>query len=282
VIATSGSGTPRRVLIVAGSDSGGGAGIQADLKTIAAFGGYGMTAITALTAQNTLGISGILPVPAAFVANQMRAVLDDIGADAIKIGMLGDAAIVECVVDILASLPRRVPIVLDTVMAATRGGTLLDAGGIEALKRRLMPASLLVTPNLPEAEILTGLQVRDLDGMRRAAAALQAMGAPNVLIKGGHLDSDAIVDLLAGEGGETLFRNPRIASRHTHGTGCVLASAIAVCLAQGASLVEAVACSIGYVRDGIRTAPALGQGNGPLGMPAARPWRNAAMDAMSD
>jgi hydroxymethylpyrimidine/phosphomethylpyrimidine kinase len=258
---------PARVLIVAGSDSGGGAGIQADLKTVAAFGAYGMTAITALTAQNTMGVFGVEPATPEFVARQMRVVLEDIGADSIKIGMLANAGTAEAVAGMLASpLARSLPAVVDTVLAATRGGGLLDRAGLETLRRRILPGATLVTPNLPEAEILTGLAARDLDGMRRAADALLAMGARGVLIKGGHLDSDMLIDVLAGEGGEAIFRHARIVSRHTHGTGCVLSSAIAARLAQSAALPDAVADAIAHVQAAIRAAPGLGKGNGPLGI----------------
>ncbi len=258
--------TPQgRVLIVAGSDSGGGAGIQADLKTVAALGGYGMTAITALTAQNTLGVSAIHAVPAEFVAAQMRAVLDDIGVDAIKIGMLGNAAIAACVADILdTSSLRGIPVVLDTVMASSSGHDLLDPGGVEMMKR-LIPRADLVTPNLIECERLTGIAPRDFDGMRRAAAAFLGMGARTVLVKGGHLDGNGLIDLLTGAYGERVFHHDRITSSHTHGTGCTLASAIATGLALGAPLTDAVEAAIAYVQIAIRAAPGLGRGNGPLG-----------------
>jgi hydroxymethylpyrimidine/phosphomethylpyrimidine kinase len=257
-----------RVLIVAGSDSGGGAGIQADLKTVAAFGGYGMTAVTALTAQNTLGVHGLEPVRPEFVGQQMRVVLEDIGADVIKIGMLVNAGVADAVAEVLTSaLVTSIPVVLDTVMTATRGGSLLDSGGVAVLKGRLLRRAMILTPNIPEAEMLTGLEIRDLDGMRRAANALLGMGAPNVLLKGGHLEGDALIDLLVGGEGETIFRHGRIASRQTHGTGCVLSSAIAVRLAQGAKLANATADACAYVQAAIRAAPGLGRGNGPLGFP---------------
>jgi hydroxymethylpyrimidine/phosphomethylpyrimidine kinase len=255
-----------RVLIVAGSDSGGGAGIQADLRTVTALGGYGMTAITALTAQNTLGVFGVHPVPAAFVVQQMRVVLDDIGADAVKIGMLGNAEIVEAVADVLESPPvRDIPLVLDPVLASTGGHALIDMNGLALLKSRLIPRAWLVTPNLGEAEILTGIAVRDIDGMRRAAAAILAMGARNVLIKGGHLDGDVLTDMLVNGGGEHIFRHQRIDTRHTHGTGCTLASAIATRIAQGTPLTQAVSDGCAYVQAAIRAAPGLGRGHGPLG-----------------
>ncbi len=245
-----------RVLAVAGSDSGGGAGMQADIKTITALGGHVMTAVTALTAQNTLGVLGVHPVPADFVAQQMRVVLQDIGADAIKIGMLCNAVIVEAVADVLASpVAAGIPVVLDPVMAATRGGVLLDAAGVAAMHIQLLPRATLFTPNLPEAEALTGLRVSDLSGMERAALALLDEGAGNVLLKGGHLDGDDLIDLLVSCDGRQEFRHPRIKSRHTRGTGCMLSSAIATGLAQGLRLPDAVEAGIGHVQTAIRAAP---------------------------
>ena len=254
-----------RVLIVAGSDSGGGAGIQADLRTVSALGGYGMTAITALTAQNTLGVFGIHPVPPEFVAQQMRVVLDDIGADAIKIGMLGSAEVVEAVADVLETVPE-IPVVLDPVMISTSGSALLDVSGVAVLRERLMPKALLLTPNLREAEALTGLQVSGLATMEQAADRLLGLGTRNVLIKGGHLDGDELVDLLIGRTVRAEFRHSRIDTDHTHGTGCTLASAVAAALAQGKALADAVARAHDYVQRAIRNAPGLGQGKGPLGV----------------
>jgi len=255
-----------RVLIVAGSDSGGGAGVQADLKTIALLGGYGMTAITAVTAQSTVGVFGVHTMPAYFVRDQMKAVLDDLGADAIKIGMLATGEIAEAVADMLDHPAAAViPVVLDTVMLATSGGALLDPQGIDVLRERLLPRAFLVTPNLPEAEALTGLPIRDLAGMETAAAALLALGARNVLLKGGHLPGDDLIDLLVGQEGRAEFRHRRVESRHTHGTGCTLSSAVAVLLAQGQSLAEAVGAGIDYVQRGIMLAPGFGKGNGPIG-----------------
>ena len=256
-----------RVLIVAGSDSGGGAGIQADLKTVTALGGYGMTAITALTAQNTLGVFGIHPVPAEFVVQQMRVVLDDIGADAIKIGMLGSAEIVLAVADLLDSpVARDIPVVLDPVMISTSGRALLDAAGVEAMKTRLMPRATLLTPNLIEATALSGVHIDDTSAMEAAARRLLALGAANVLVKGGHIEGDALVDLLVEGEGCLAFRHSRVATRHTHGTGCILASAVAAGLASGLVLREAVTRAHDYVQAAIRNAPGLGQGNGPLGV----------------
>jgi hydroxymethylpyrimidine/phosphomethylpyrimidine kinase len=261
-----------RVLIVAGSDSGGGAGIQADLKTVSALGGYGMTAITALTAQNTLGVFGIHPVPPDFVAQQMRVVLDDIGADAIKIGMLGSAEVAEAVADVLDAIDP-IPLVLDPVMVSTSGSALLNAPGVTALRERLIPGAFLLTPNLREAEALTGLEIHGLAAMEQAAARLLDLGARNVLLKGGHLSGDELVDLLVGEPGRAEFRHPRIDTRHTHGTGCTLASAVATGLARGASLVQAVTDAHDYVQKAIDNAPGLGQGNGPLGNMSSSPKR---------
>ena len=253
---------PPRILIVAGSDSGGGAGLQADLKTVLALGGYGMTAVTALTAQNTLGVQEVLPVPAAFVRRQMRVVLDDLGADAIKTGMLKDAGIIAAVAD---ELPAGVPVVVDPVMVAKGGATLLDPAAIDALKRLLLPRTTLLTPNLPEAEALLGIAIDDLDGMKRAAEALLAFGPAAILLKGGHLLGETVHDVLADRAGLRVFSAPRIPSRHTHGTGCTLASALATGLGSGRPLAEAVARARDYVRDAIRTAPGFGRGHGPLG-----------------
>ena len=252
-----------RVLIVAGSDSGGGAGIQADLKTVSALGGFGMTAITALTAQNTLGVFGVHPVPPEFIVQQMRVVLDDIGADAIKIGMLGSAEIAEAVADFLET--TNIPIVLDPVMVSTSGSALLDAPGAAAMKQRMLPKALLLTPNLREAEALTGLKIDGLTAMERAAERLLRLGPRNVLLKGGHLDGDELIDLLVGQDGRAEFRHPRIDTRHTHGTGCTLASAVAAGLAQGLMLRDAVSGAHDYVQKAIRAAPGFGRGNGPLG-----------------
>lgn len=253
-----------RVLIIAGSDSGGGAGIQADIKTVTALGGYASTAITALTAQNSLGVGGVYPVPPGFVIEQARAVLDDIGADAIKIGMLGGADMVATVAEILASTPRT-PAVIDPVMVAKGGAVLLQASGIEALRTLLIPHAVLLTPNAPEAGALTGLDVVTTDDLRRAGDALLRMGARAVLMKGGHIAGESVVDLLLTAGGETLFETPRAVTRHTHGTGCTLASACACGLAQGLDLTTAVARAWGYVQEAIAQAPGFGAGHGPLG-----------------
>ena len=252
-----------RVLILAGSDSGGGAGIQADIKTVTALGGYAATAITAVTVQNTLGVSAVHPIPAAIVEAQARAVLDDIGADAFKTGMLGDADIVELVARILDSAPG-VPAVIDPVMIAKGGQALLADRAVGALRALLIPRAALLTPNAPEAAALTGLTVETLDDLRAAGEALLALGARAVLMKGGHIDGPAVIDLLMTPDGETQFEAVRIETRHTHGTGCTLASACATGLAQGLQLTEAVARAWAYVQEAIARAPGLGVGHGPL------------------
>jgi hydroxymethylpyrimidine/phosphomethylpyrimidine kinase len=252
-----------RVLIIAGSDSGGGAGVQADIKTVTALGGYAASAITAVTVQNTLGVSQVHAIPAEVVAAQAAAVLDDIGADAIKTGMLGDAGVVEAVAAILEQASQ-VPAVIDPVMIAKGGASLLAPDALELFRTQLLPRADLLTPNAPEAEALTGLPVRDLEDQRRAGEALLAAGARAVLVKGGHLPGDRVTDLLVTPTGETAFEAARIETRHTHGTGCTLASACATGLAQGLALTEAVARAWAYVQEAIARAPGLGRGQGPL------------------
>ena len=220
-----------RVLIIAGSDSGGGAGVQADIKAVTMLGGYAATAITAITVQNTLGVSGVHPIPIPFVTAQARAVLDDIGADAIKTGMLGSAEMVEAVAEIIAG--AGVAAVVDPVMIAKGGAALLEDSAIAAVRERLIPLAALLTPNAPEAQALTGVSIETTDDLRRAGDALLALGAAAVLMKGGHVAGDTVTDLLITPAGETSFSGARIDTRHTHGTGCTLASAIAAGLAQG-------------------------------------------------
>lgn len=251
-----------RVLILAGSDSGGGAGIQADIKTVTALGGYAATAVTAITVQNTLGVTGVHLVPLDIVEAQARAVLDDIGADAIKTGMLGDTATVERVAKILDTTDA--PAVIDPVMVAKGGASLLADSAIGAARALLVPRAALLTPNAPEAEALTGIAVRARDDMRRAGEALLALGARAVLMKGGHVPGDTVIDLLMTPDGETSFESERIETRHTHGTGCTLASACAVGLAQGLPLAAAVERGRAYVLEALRHAPGLGKGHGPL------------------
>lgn len=252
-----------RVLIIAGSDSGGGAGVQADIKTVTALGGYAATAITAITVQNTLGVTGVHPIPAELVEAQAKAVLDDIGADALKTGMLGDVAMVEAVARVLDSA-RGVPAVVDPVMVAKGGAVLLEADAVAALRTLMIPRAALLTPNAPEAEALTGLKVETTDDLRRAAEALLGLGAKAVLMKGGHIAGERVTDLLITPGGETVFEGERIKTRHTHGTGCTLASACAVGLAQGMGLTQAVARAWDYVHEAMLRAPGFGAGHGPL------------------
>ncbi|UTP40035.1 bifunctional hydroxymethylpyrimidine kinase/phosphomethylpyrimidine kinase [Phenylobacterium sp. LH3H17] len=252
-----------RVLIIAGSDSGGGAGIQADIKTVTALGGYAATAVTAVTVQNTLGVTGVHPIPAAVVEAQARAVLDDIGADAIKTGMLGDVAMVETVARVLDSA-RTLPAVIDPVMVAKGGASLLAAEAVVAVRTLLIPRAALLTPNAPEAEALSGLAVATTDDLRRAGEALLKLGARAVLMKGGHVAGATVIDVLVTPDGETTFEGERLETRHTHGTGCTLASACATGLAQGLSLTEAVARAWAYVHEAMRRAPGFGAGHGPL------------------
>ncbi len=244
---------PARALIIAGSDSSGGAGIQADAKAVTLLGGYAMTAITATTAQNTLGVTDIHPIPPAHIAAQIEACLSDIGADVIKIGMLHSAEVIET---IAACLPEDIPLVLDPVMVATSGSRLLEANAMEALKTRLIPRATLLTPNLPEAELLGGA-----DGQ-----SLLALGAKAVLLKGGHGAKDTLVDRLYTAGKTKEWSHKRLDTPHTHGTGCTLASAIATLLAQGHGLESACGRAIAFVQAGIKAAPGLGKGHGPLGL----------------
>ncbi|HWK46075.1 MAG TPA: bifunctional hydroxymethylpyrimidine kinase/phosphomethylpyrimidine kinase [Stellaceae bacterium] len=253
-----------RVLIVAGSDSGGGAGIQADIKTVTALGGYAATAITALTAQNTLGVFGVVPIDPRFIAQQMRLVLEDIGADCLKTGMLHDAATIEAVAAVIEQAAATLPLVVDPVMIAKGGAALLDPAAVDGLIHRLIPLATVLTPNLPEAAVLTGGAIDDLADMCRAAEALLTLGASAVLVKGGHLEGPVVRDVLATSAGVEVFEAPRIDSRHTHGTGCTLASAIATGLAQHLDLRAAVTRARAYVREAIRQAPGYGKGHGPL------------------
>jgi hydroxymethylpyrimidine/phosphomethylpyrimidine kinase len=257
---------PGRVLICAGSDSGGGAGIQADIKTVTALGGYAATAITALTAQDTRGVHGVHPVPPEFIRQQIRLVLSDIGADAVKTGMLGDSPTILAVAEELSeTMAPGTPMVVDPVMVAKGGHPLLAEEAVATLKQHLLPVATLITPNVPEAEALTGVRITGAGGMLRAAEALLALGVPAVLVKGGHLPGPSVPDLLATRDGlvET-FEDPRIETQDTHGTGCTLASAIAVGLASGMGLRDAVRRARAYVRAAIATAPGFGHGHGPL------------------
>lgn len=253
-----------RVLIVAGSDSGGGAGIQADIKSVTALGGFAETAVTALTAQNTEGVFGVHEAPSAFVAQQIDVVLKDLGADAVKTGMLASVPIIEAVADQLEALASSIPWVIDPVMVAKGGHPLLADDASEALKSRLVSKAAVITPNLPEAEVLTGLSIKTEADMEAAAGALLAIGSQAVLLKGGHLEGDRVVDLLITAQGMERFEDTRIDTPHTHGTGCTLASSIAAGLAQGMTVRDAVVRGRAYVREAIRTAPGFGSGHGPL------------------
>ena len=230
-----------RVLIIAGSDSSGGAGIQADIKTVTALGGYASTAITAVTVQNTQGVTGVHPIPDEIIAAQIEAVLSDIGADAIKTGMLASVSTIETVVKALDEAKTAgLPLIVDPVMVAGSGDKLISEDTAEAIRTELLPRASLITPNAPEAAVLAGGTIEDLDDQRAAADELLEMGAKAVLIKGGHLEGSQIIDLLATRNGVRLFTRPRIHTRHTHGTGCTLASGIAALMAQGLGLDRAV------------------------------------------
>ena len=253
-----------RVLIVAGSDSGGGAGIQADIKTVTALGAYAMTAITALTAQDTNGVAGVVGVEPAFIARQMRMALDDIGADALKTGMLHNASVIETVASVAHEKAAGIPLVVDPVMYAKGGHPLLEPAAIAALRQSLLPVAAVVTPNIPEAEAIAGVAIRTIGDMRAAACAILDLGPQAVLLKGGHREGSDVTDILAQAGGIEEMTHPRIETRHTHGTGCTLASALAAGLAQGLALRAAVLRARAYVLEAIRTAPGYGHGHGPL------------------
>jgi hydroxymethylpyrimidine/phosphomethylpyrimidine kinase len=252
-----------RLLVIAGSDSSGGAGLQADLKTAQAFGVYAQTAVTAVTVQDTGKVHSVNPVAPGIVRAQIAAALNDIGADAIKIGMLGNGEIAHAVADALEG--SDIPLVLDTVLLSSSGTPLLDAAGMDILKTRLIPRAILVTPNLAEAEALTGILPDGEHRLRNAAMAFKLLGSTAVLFKGGHGEGEIVRDVLWSGERFMTFEAPRQHTRHTHGTGCTLATAIACGLSQQLSLKDAVARAHAYVQEAIRTAPGLGQGNGPLG-----------------
>lgn len=256
------------VLTIAGSDSGGGAGIQADLKTITLLGSYGASVITALTAQNTLGVSGIYPVPHEFVAAQLDAVLSDIPIDVIKTGMLFSADIINVVAERLAFFKQRI-LIVDPVMIAKGGAALIDRDAVTALKEHLLPMTYLLTPNIPEAEALTGMSIVTDTDMETAARILQVCGARNILIKGGHSAGEEATDLFFDGSAYRRFSSARIASINTHGTGCTLSSAIATFLAQGNPLPEAIRQAKEFISEAIRTARPFGKGHGPVNHYAA-------------
>ena len=253
-----------RVLVVAGSDSGGGAGIQADIKTITALGGFAMTAVTALTAQNSIAVEGVHKTPPAFVADQIRVTLEDLGADAVKTGMMADGPIIEAAADALDAHASGIPWVVDPVMVSTSGDPLLDENAVSALKTRLVSLAAIVTPNMTEAGILTGGDIKTVDDMEAAGRQLVALGAGAALVTGGHMESDILVDVLISAQGSERFESPRIDTPNTHGTGCTLSSAIAAGLARGMELRDAVVRARAYVAEAIRTAPGYGAGHGPL------------------
>jgi hydroxymethylpyrimidine/phosphomethylpyrimidine kinase len=254
----------RTALTIAGSDSGAGAGIQADLKTFAAHGVYGVCAVTAVTAQNTLGVTMVEALPADLVAAQVEAVVSDFGAHAAKTGMLANAAIVEVVA--AATRDLEIPfLVVDPVMLAKSGDALLDEEALAAMKTELLGRAFLVTPNIPEAEALSGLAIRSDEDRREAARRIAALGPAAVLIKGGHFPSENIIDLLYTKGEFVEFPQPRVPGRNTHGTGCTFSAAITAHLARGRSLRDAIPLAQQYVADAIRHAPGLGRGTGPMG-----------------
>ncbi|MFF5405982.1 bifunctional hydroxymethylpyrimidine kinase/phosphomethylpyrimidine kinase [Streptomyces misionensis] len=250
-----------RVLTVAGSDSGGGAGVQADLKTMLALGAHGMSVITAVTAQNSLGVQGAWELPVAAVRAQYRSVVDDIGVQAVKTGMLGSAELVEAVAELISGTD--VPAVVDPVGVSKHGDALLAASALDSVRTRLLPAATVATPNLDEVTQLTGIAVESEGDLRRAAAAVLEFGPRWVLVKGGHLAGDA-VDLLTDGAEEHWLRAPRHDNRHTHGTGCTLASAIATGLAKGLAVPEAVGAAKEYVTGAIAAGFPLGAGIGPV------------------
>ncbi len=264
-----------RALTVAGSDSGGGAGIQADLKTFLALGVYGMSAITALTAQNTRQVTAVHEVPPAFVAAQIDAVVEDLGADAVKTGMLANAGIIEAVADrVRRHRVRR--LVVDPVMVAKSGDPLLRPDARDALVRELLPLALVVTPNLPEAEVLVKRPVRDRREMEEAARALHDLGAAVVVVKGGHQDTDEAADVCYDGRTVQVFRAPRLPTRNTHGTGCTFSAAIAAWLALGLDPAGAVARAKAFITDAIRQSLAIGGGRGPTNPGGlVRPVRDA-------
>ena len=252
-----------RLLIIAGSDSGGGAGIQADIKTVTALGGYAATAVTAVTVQNTNGVTGIHAIPLDIISAQIASVLDDLGADVIKTGMLASTLVIETTMAAL-SLHASIPLIVDPVMVAKGGASLLTDDAVGTLRRIVLPRATLITPNLPEAEALTGRSIETRQAMREAVKHLLDLGPSAVLLKGGHLAGDDIIDIYAGREGTQEWHSKRIATRHTHGTGCTLASAIATGLAQAMNAIDSISRARAYVRHAIETAPGLGQGHGPL------------------
>ena len=254
----------KRALTIAGSDSGGGAGIQADLKTFAAHRVYGTSAITALTAQNTRGVSGVHVVPAEFVTLQIEAIASDIGCDAVKTGMLATSAIVEAVSAAIEALDLP-NLVVDPVMIAKSGDRLLDADAIHALRVTLLRLARVVTPNIPEAEVLSDIKIGSVEDMRAAGRRILAQGCEAVIVKGGHLNGDESIDVLIEKRGETLLTGSRLATPHTHGTGCTFSAALTARLALGDALDQAARRAKQYVIDAMKHGIAVGSGHQPLG-----------------
>ncbi len=262
-----------KVLIIAGSDSSGGAGIQADIKTVTALGSYAMTAITAVTCQNTKGVEAITSISTKNVQKQITMVLDDIGANAVKIGMLHNTNIIKCVHKILKKYKVK-NIVLDPVMISKGGSKLVNSNSIKYLKKLLLPLCNVVTPNIPEAEVLTGYSILNKTQMIKAAKKIISMGAKNVLLKGGHLKNKMIFDILVSKNKVKIFKKRKIITKHTHGTGCTLSSALATCLSQKKNLHKSCKVSLKYVDQAISSAPGYGKGNGPLNHLASFNLRN--------
>jgi len=252
-----------KVLIIAGSDSSGGAGIQADIKTVTALGSYAMTAITAVTAQNTRGVKKIISIPTKIVQKQITMILDDIGAHAVKIGMIHNAEVIKDVCKTLKKYKSK-NIVLDPVMIAKSGTKLINDGSIKYLKKLLIPLCTLVTPNIPEAEVLTGYSISSKDDMIKAAKKILNMGPKNVLLKGGHLKNKMIFDVLVTKKRIKIFKKRKIKTKNTHGTGCTLSSALATCLSQKKNIVKSCKISMRYVNNAIASSPGYGKGFGPL------------------
>tara|TARA_X000001036_G_scaffold403292_1_gene409726 strand:- start:26 stop:871 length:846 start_codon:yes stop_codon:yes gene_type:complete len=252
-----------KVLIIAGSDSSGGAGIQADIKTVTALGSYAMTAITAVTAQNTKGVKEITPIPIKNLQEQIKMVLDDIGTSTVKIGMLHNISVIKCVYKILKKYKLK-NVILDPVMVAKGGKKLVNNNSIKYLKKLIFPLCDVVTPNIPEAEVLTGYSILDKEHMIKAAKKIINMGAKNVLLKGGHLKKKMIFDILVSKKEVKIFPKRKIKTRHTHGTGCTLSSALATCLSQNKSIYKSCKFSLKYVNQAITNAPGYGKGFGPL------------------
>ena len=252
-----------KVLIIAGSDSSGGAGIQADIKTVTSLGGYAMTAVTAITAQNTTGVKSVVPIDPKEIEKQILFTCKDINPDAIKIGMLHSQKVIISVIKSLKKIKTK-KIILDPVMVAKGGTKLINRSAINILKKKLIKKAFLVTPNIPEIEILSKIKIKNINDMVEAARILMRLGVKNVLVKGGHTKSKFVEDVLLSKGQINIFRNKRIMTKNTHGTGCSLASSIATLLGRGFDIEAATSSSIKYVQNGIKKAPNFGQGNGPI------------------